>query len=221
MESSLTVAEVWRARSESSPSPQRPSRDTMGFSHIKRAFLSDLVQGEEQSENAMQVLLIAQGLAKVVPSPEAHIPSDDDDGDDDDDDVVASDVESADIIEDAVVLPRSEVIVPPERDWRWWGIQRYSAVAVSALSGAAIASSMKRGLGPIIRVLGSGLLVTQLLCSFGYADVYWKCLLKDIWRIGERRPENGLFAAVFDIVAGSFGRKLALLCGFAGGLFIS
>ncbi|KAH9580015.1 hypothetical protein LSM04_006244 [Trypanosoma melophagium] len=220
METSPLSIDGWRSRSHSSSStPVKPGGT--GFTHIKRAFYADLVDSRVVDLNMGIVSRrsVSQSQSYETSSPKVQVPSSDDLSEKDDVKYVLENAvlpppreEEKMEEEDLTVLPRTE---SPRRMLRF-----YSGVAASALGGAVVAGLVRQSLGSLIRVVGSGLLVTQLLSVLGYADVRWRKLLFDVCVLGRRTPEIRVVHSVFERVKESAVLKMAFLGGVLGGLFL-
>ncbi|ESL05051.1 hypothetical protein TRSC58_07348 [Trypanosoma rangeli SC58] len=207
---------------ESDPDVPFPApRVSMGLSRIRRAFFKDLMETDE-SQSPDVVVSPSSSCGKS--SQKGCSLSDAADGGENKDDGrnssnndnsdVTSDSDSNTGTVDVEVLPVSSTS-------RKRILRRYSGIAVSALGGAILAGLVRRGISTILRTLVSGLFLTQLLSSLGYAEVRWKRIMEDLWCICGYRPESGPFRAAIAVIAGSVERKIAIVCGIVAGLFLS
>ncbi|ORC90781.1 uncharacterized protein TM35_000072050 [Trypanosoma theileri] len=224
MEPSPVSVERWESNTRSSSSVSVPQTGT-GFTHIKRAFFGDLaeVRRVDASELTGRRHSVSRSQSHEMPSPKIQIPSSDD----------ISERDPIRCTLEKVVLPQKyekeyeieeeeeeEILVMPSTESQRRIVRFYSGVAASALGGAVLAGFVKQSLGSLIRFMGSGVVMIQLLSVLGYADVRWRKLLSDVWVLGRRTPEIHVVHSVFSKVRESAVLKMAFVGGVLGGLFL-
>ncbi|RNF25144.1 uncharacterized protein Tco025E_02292 [Trypanosoma conorhini] len=203
--------------------PFRAPRGSMGFSHLKRAFFRDLMDSVESNGSRSPDVVASPSPSVGRSSQKSCSPSDAGaDGENEADGSIKNNNNSAvPSVSDSEIEVLDAELRPALSPSRRRIMRQYCMVAVSALGGAILAGFVRRGISSILRALVSGLFLTQLLSSLGYAEVQWKRLMKDLWGACEYRPEGGPFCAAISVIAGSVHRKIAFVCGVVAGLFLT
>ncbi|RNE99828.1 hypothetical protein TraAM80_07953 [Trypanosoma rangeli] len=209
---------------ESDPDVPFPApRVSMGLSRIRRAFFKDLMGSIESDESQSPDVVVSPSSSWGRSSQKGCSLSDAAVGENKDDDNNSSNKDNSDVTcgSDSNTGAVDVEVLPVSSTSRKRVMRRYSAIAVSALGGAILAGFVRRGISTIFRTLVSGLLLTQLLSSLGYAEVYWKRIMEDLWGVCAYTPESRPLRAAIAMIAGSVERKIAIVCGIVVGLFLS